>query len=251
VWEMNQPVILDSAARPGKLTLEDLAAIGTLPEELASWLGSCVRGRVNAVVSGGAGSGKTTLLNCLCSLIPPEEKIVAIEDCRELNFTQPHVVRLEVRPHNLAGEGGVTAKDLIASALRLRPERIIVGEVRWEEAWDFLLAVNTGHDGSMTTVHGNSPQEALLRLFYCARAAVAGIPDEAIWQHVRHAVELVIQVERMPDGSRRVVSVCQGVGEEAEPLWAWDGACLRPTGVRPRFEEKLRRSGVSLPEVGA
>ena len=234
-----------------RLTLEELVSLGTVPRELVPWLSAVVRGRCNIVVSGGTGSGKTTLLNCLSSFIPPEERIITIEDTLELQLQQPHVVRMEARPPNVEGRGAITIRHLVVNALRMNPTRIIVGEVRAQEAWDMLQSMNTGHEGSMTTVHANSPHDALLRLFACAQMAGAEIPKEVIWGYLRSAIDLVVQVERMVDGSRRVVSVCQVAGEEVEPLWEWDGSGLRPTGAVPRFEGKLKRHGVSLPGVGA
>ncbi|MEW5933892.1 MAG: CpaF family protein [Bacillota bacterium] len=232
-----------------RLTLEELVSLGTVPRELVPWLSAVVRGRCNIVVSGGAGSGKTTLLNCLSSFIPSEERIITIEDTLELQLQQPHVVRMEARPPNIEGKGAVTIRDLVVNALRQNPTRIIVGEVRAEEAWDMLQAMNTGHPGSMTTVHANSPHDAMLRLFACVE--MAGVPEKVIWGFLRSAVELVVQVERFYDGSRKLVSVCQVAGEDMEPLWEWDGERLRRTGVAFRFEGKLRRHGVSPPGVGA
>lgn len=234
-----------------RMTVGELVAAGTLPEELVGWLAAAVRGKCNIVVSGGTGSGKTTLLNCLSSFIPPEERIITIEDTLELQLQQPHVVRLEARPANIEGRGAITIRHLVVNALRMNPTRIIVGEVRAQEAWDMLQAMNTGHEGSMTTVHANSPHDALLRLFACAQMAGSEIPKEVIWGYLRSALDLVVQVERLVDGSRKVVSVCQVAGEEVEPLWEWDGSGLRRTGVPLRFSDKLRRHGVSLEGVGA
>lgn len=235
-----------------RLTVEELVSLGALPAELVPWLDACVKGRLNIVVSGGTGSGKTTLLNCLSGFIPASERIVTIEDTLELQLQQPHVVRMEARPANVEGKGAITIRHLVVNALRMFPTRIIVGEVREAEAWDMLQAMNTGHSGSMTTVHCNSPRDAMLRLFACAQMAGSEIPEKVISGYLYSALDLVVHVARLPDGSRRVVEVAEVVDEgEVLPLWAWRDGVLRFLGREPGFAGRLAERGHPLPGGGA
>jgi pilus assembly protein CpaF len=192
-------------------SLDDLVAGGTLPEPLAEMLASCVRGRASVLVSGGTGSGKTTTLGALSAAIPDGERIVTIEDAAELRLRQRHVVRLESRPANLEGRGEVTIRSLVRNALRMRPDRIVVGEVRGAEALDMLMALNTGHEGSLTTVHANSPEDALRRVETLALMAGVGLPHEAVREQVASALQLVVHQVRLPSGARRIESVAEVV----------------------------------------
>ncbi|HWH43511.1 MAG TPA: CpaF family protein [Thermoleophilaceae bacterium] len=197
--------------RRGGFSLDDLAAAGTLPRPLASFLSGCVGERCSILVSGGTGSGKTTTLNALSGAIPPGERIVTIEDAAELSLRQPHVVRLEARPPSLEGSGEVTIRDLVRNALRMRPDRIVVGEVRGPEALDMLAALTTGHDGSLTTVHASSPEDAIRRVETLALMAGVGLPHAAVREQVASALDLVVHQVRAADGARRVEAVAQVV----------------------------------------
>jgi pilus assembly protein CpaF len=211
------PLAVDGACmtirrfRPHGFSLEDLVANGTLPAAVASFLGECVRARASVLVSGGTGSGKTTTLNALSGAIPAGERIVTVEDAAELALRQEHVVRLEARPPNVEGRGEVTIRALVRNALRMRPDRIVVGEVRGGEALDMLSALTTGHEGSLTTVHATSPEEALRRIETLALMADLGLPHEAIRDQVGAAIELVVQQKRLSDGRREIVSVAEVV----------------------------------------
>jgi pilus assembly protein CpaF len=229
-------------------SLRDLVARGTLPAALAELLAVCVAARASILVSGGTGSGKTTTLNALSGAIPGEERIVTIEDAAELRLRQRHVVRLESRPPNLEGRGEVTIRQLVRNALRMRPDRIVVGEVRGAEALDMLQALNTGHDGSLTTVHANSPEDALRRVETLALMAGLGLPHRAVREQVASAVEVVVHLERLPDGSRVVDSVVEVVraaeGGEVRRLHRRGGALEVPADGR--LAERialLRRDG--------
>jgi pilus assembly protein CpaF len=241
----------------------DLIRFGSLTEELALTLQAAVRLRLNVLVSGGTGSGKTTLLNILSSFIPSTERIITIEDSAELQLRQTHVVRLETRPSNLEGEGAVTQRELLVNTLRMRPDRIVVGECRAGEALDMLQAMNTGHDGSLTTVHANSPRDALSRLETMVAMSGLELPKAAVRSQIASAIDLVIQQQRMADGSRRVTSLQEVVGMEGDVITmqeiftlerhgvSEEGkvlADLVPTGIRPRFVEKLSHEGLALPE---
>jgi pilus assembly protein CpaF len=223
-------------------SLDDLVANRTLPPELAALLAGCVRARASILVSGGTGSGKTTTLNALSGAIPEGERIVTIEDAAELRPRQPHVVRLESRPASLEGRGEVTIRALVRNALRMRPDRIVVGEVRGGEALDMLLALNTGHDGSLTTVHANSPADALRRLEALALMAGVGLPHAAVREQVAGAIDLVVHQARRPDGSRRIVEVAEVVrvagGAGTRELFTLrdDRALLRAPAVRTLAE---------------
>lgn len=246
-----------------RLTAEDLLRLGTLGESDLRFLEACVRGRVNILISGGTGSGKTTLLNVLSGFIPAGERIVTIEDSAELQLQQPHVVRLEARPPNMEGKGEVPIRALVRNALRMRPDRIVVGEVRGGEALDMLQAMNTGHEGSMTTLHANSAKDALSRLETMVLMAGEDLPLRAIREQIAAAVDLIVQVSRLRDGSRRVVSMVEVGGIDADgTVIVEDVAVFRETGVtgdkvegrlemrgvRPGFVEKLRWRGVVLDE---
>ncbi len=256
--------------RTDRFDIDDLVRIGTLSREVAGFLRACVVSKVNIVISGGTGSGKTTFLNALSAFIPKQERIVTIEDPMEIRLRQPHVVALEARP--AAGEGGtdVTQRDLVRNALRMRPDRIIVGEVRSSEAFDMMQAMNTGHEGSVTTVHANSPRDALSRVENMIMMAGFDLPTSAIRQQMASALHLIVQVSRMMDGSRRVTHVTEVVGLEGELVSIQDifrltdqaldeagrvTGRLMPTGVRPRFADRFRAFGVSEewiepPQVG-
>ena len=244
------------------LSIEDLIRLGTLTSELSQVLGAIVRGRLNVLISGGTGAGKTTMLNLLSGFIPETERIVTIEDSAELQLQQPHVVRLETRPPNIEGRGAVTQRDLVRNSLRMRPDRIVIGEVRGGEALDMLQAMNTGHDGSLTTIHANNPREALGRVENMVSMTGISFPAKALRAQIASAIDLVIQVERQEDGRRRVVSVQETNGMEGEiitmsELFRFerrgldkDGAVLGElitTGIVPQFEKRLRERGIELP----
>jgi pilus assembly protein CpaF len=244
------------------LTPDKLIANHSVTPEMIQLLHACVRARLNMVISGGTGSGKTTLLNALSSFIPETERIVTIEDAAELQLNQWHVARLETRPPNVEGKGAIRQRELVINALRMRPDRIVVGETRGEEAIDMLQAMNTGHDGSLTTIHANSPRDGLGRLEVMVGMANANMGVRAIRQQIASAVDVIIQVSRMSDGTRRVTHITECVGMEGEQVTtqdifnfiktgiSQDGRVLgrfQPTGVRPRFYEKLVTSGMHLP----
>jgi pilus assembly protein CpaF len=210
------PVVTIRRFRRRGFTLDELVAAGSLTSDLASFLESCVTARLNLIVSGGTGSGKTTLLNVLSSLIADDERIITIEDAAELRLRQAHVVRLESRPPNLEGRGEVTIRTLVKNALRMRPDRIVVGEVRGAEALDMLQALNTGHDGSMTTIHANSAADSLRRVETLALMADVALPHSAVREQIASALNLVVHLERDRDGGRRIVSVCEVVRVGAE-----------------------------------
>ncbi len=242
-------------------TVEDLIRFGTLTSELAQFLKACVWGRLNIVVSGGTGTGKTTLLNVLSSFIPEGERILTIEDAAELKLQQRHVVRLEARPPDAAGKGQITIRQLVINALRMRPDRIVVGEVRGGEALDMLQAMTTGHDGSLTTVHSSSPRDTLRRLETMALMAGMELPLRAVREQIAAAIDLIAHLQRLADGSRRVVQVTEVQGMEGDTIVTQDiftfraepglkgilGGKLVPTGMRPRFMGKLELAGASLP----
>lgn len=243
------------------LTMENLVQFGTLSPEFVEFINACVRGRLNMIVCGGTGSGKTTLLNVLSSYIPGTERIVTIEDAAELQLRQRHVVRLEKRPANIEGKGAVSIRDLVINSLRMRPDRIIVGEVRGAEALDMLQAMNTGHDGSMTTAHANSPRDAISRLETMVLMAGTELPLKAIREQIASSLDLVIHQERMQDGTRKVVRVSEVQGMEGDVVTLQDifvfqqsgfedrkvVGSLRPVGLRPKFLPKLETQNIHLP----
>lgn len=245
-----------------KIGIEDLIRLDTITKPIAQVLEAAVRARLNVLVSGGTGSGKTTLLNILSGFIPDSERIVTVEDAAELQLQQNHVVRLETRPANLEGKGQIVQRDLIRNALRMRPDRIIVGEVRGAEALDMLQAMNTGHDGSLTTLHANSPRDALRRLETMILMAGNNLTDKAMREQISSAIQLIIQVARLSDGSRKILQLSEITGMEGSIITLQDifkfekmgmredGVVLggfRTTGLRPRFAEQLAASGISLP----
>jgi pilus assembly protein CpaF len=244
------------------LSAEDLTRLGTMDENVARVLQAIVRSRLNVVVSGGTGAGKTTLLNILSSFIPENERIVTIEDSAELQLRQPHVVRLETRPPNIEGKGEVTSRDLVRNSLRMRPERIVVGEVRGAEALDMLQAMNTGHDGSLTTVHANSPRDALSRIETMVAMSGIAFPMKALRAQMASAINVVVQVARNEDGRRRVVSLQEINGMEGDvitmsELFTFERSGLdkegnvqgriRATGIIPSFYKRLTQRGIDLP----
>ncbi len=235
-----------------------------LTKDIADMLQMVVHARLNVLISGGTGAGKTTLLNALSAFIPENERIVTIEDSAELQLQQPHVVRLETRPPNIEGRGEVTQRDLVRNSLRMRPDRIVIGEVRGGEAIDMLQAMNTGHDGSLTTIHANTPRDALARLETMIQMTGMRLSDRAMRQQVASAINLVVQVARLSDGSRRVTSISEITGMEGETITMQEifmyertgvdkeGKVIgrfRPTGIRPRFAERLKACGLQLPRV--
>ena len=245
-----------------RLMADDLLQNKTLTPPMLELLQGCVKARLNVLISGGTGAGKTTFLNALSSYISNRERIVTIEDAAELQLHQEHVVRLETRPPNIEGKGAVAQRQLVINCLRMRPDRIIVGEVRGEEALDMLQAMNTGHDGSLTTIHANAPRDALSRLETMVAMSNLNLPDSAIRRQIASAIDLVIQVSRMSDGTRKVVSIAEITGMEGEIVTMQDIFIFRkrgirengevigeftPTGIRPKFSERLAVTGVHLP----
>ncbi len=243
-------------------TAQDLIANGTLSAQLIAFLHACVEARVNLVISGGTGSGKTTLLNVTSGFIPDNERIITIEDIAELQLNRKHVLRLEKRPPNIEGRGEITIRQLVVNALRMRPDRIVVGEVRSGEALDMLQAMNTGHDGSMTTLHSNSPRDSLRRIETMVMMAGMDLPSRAIREQVASSIELIIHVERLRDGSRKVINVTEVQGLEGDTIVLQDifyfaqtdfknghvFGKLKATGLRPRFMEKFKKSGINMPD---
>jgi len=243
------------------LKVDDLVRLGTISQAAAKLLEAVVKSRLNVLISGGTGTGKTTMLNVLSSFIPKHERIVTIEDSAELQLQQEHVVRMETRPPNIEGHGEVTLRDLVRNSLRMRPDRIVVGEVRGGEALDMMQAMNTGHDGSLTTVHANSPRDALSRLETLMSMAGMDIPDKALRQQVASAVHIIIQLVRLSDGSRRLVSFQEITGMEGDTVtlqeifkFTQTGVDERgkvmghfgPTGIRPRCADRIKSFGIEL-----
>jgi pilus assembly protein CpaF len=244
------------------LSMDDLTRLGTLTADLARVLNAIVTGRLNVLISGGTGAGKTTLLNLLSSFIPETERIVTIEDSAELQLQQPHVVRLETRPPNIEGRGAVTQRDLVRNSLRMRPDRIVIGEVRGAEALDMLQAMNTGHDGSLTTIHANTPRDALGRVENMVSMTGVSFQVKALRAQIASAIDVVIQVERQEDGRRRVVSLQETNGMEGDVITTSElfkferrgldkngnvQGELVATGVVPSFDKRLRERGIELP----
>jgi pilus assembly protein CpaF len=244
------------------LGVDDLVKFGSLTPQMATFLGAAVQARMNIVISGGTGSGKTTLLNVLASFIPADERILTIEDAAELQLPQDHVLTLEARPANIEGEGAITIRDLVRNALRMRPDRIVVGECRAGEALDMLQAMNTGHDGSLTTVHANTPKDALSRLETMALMAGLELPSRAIRDQISSAVNFVVQQSRLQDGTRRITHVSEVTGQDGNNFVISDVFLFRqtgmtpdgrvvgqyvPTGYVPTFIETLSRRGLKVP----
>src|SRR2546422_6486102 len=246
------------------LRMDSLIENKALTRDIADMLEMCVNARLNVLISGGTGAGKTTLLNALSAYIPADNRIVTIEDSAELQLQQPHVVRLETRPPNIEGKGEVTQRDLVRNSLRMRPDRIVIGEVRGGEAIDMLQAMNTGHDGSLTTIHANTPRDALSRLETMIQMTGMRLSDRAMRQQIASALDLVLQVARLSDGTRRLTAISEITGMEGETITIQEiflfertgidsqGQVIgrfRPTGIRPRFADRLKASGLQLPRV--
>jgi pilus assembly protein CpaF len=243
------------------LTVDDLVRFGTFTPEMVTFIKACVEARLNIVVSGGTGSGKTTTLNVLSSFIPEDERIITIENAAELQLRQEHVVTLESRPANIEGKGEVTIRDLVINSLRMRPERIVVGECRGGEALDMLQAMNTGHDGSMTTAHANTPRDTLSRLETMCLMSGVDLPVRAIREQIAAAVDVIVQQSRLKDGSRRITAVTEVQGMEGDVIVMQDifvfeqtgienGKIIgrmKPTGIRPKFIEKFEVANIYLP----
>jgi pilus assembly protein CpaF len=244
-------------------TMDDLVSFGTFSAPASTFLQRCVEGRTNILVSGGTGTGKTTTLNALSGFIPNDERIVTIEDAAELQLQQPHVVRLEYRPPNIEGRGEVTIRDLVRNSLRMRPDRIVVGEVRGGEALDMLQAMNTGHDGSITTVHANSPRDALARVETMVLMAGVDLPMRAIREQLASAIQLIVHQARLRDGTRRITHISEVVGMEGDIITLQDvytfdyeagmdsegrfRGVVIPTGIRPNIARRLQEQSFELP----
>jgi pilus assembly protein CpaF len=249
--------------RADKMTMEDLIKAGTITPDMSEFLKACVKLKLNILISGGTGTGKTTFLNALSLYIPESERIVTIEDPIEVKLQQPHVVSLEARPSNIDGKGEVSQRDLLRNSLRMRPDRIIIGEVRGPEAFDMLNAMNTGHEGSLSTVHANSPRDGLARIENMVLMANLELPDRAIREQMASALDLIVQLQRGTDGVRRVTHVTEVTGMEGQVVTLQDlfrfeqtgldedGKMLgmmAPTGIRPSFAERFAQQGIALPE---
>ncbi len=245
------------------LSMDDLVSFGSLSHQAAAFLEACVEGKLNVLISGGTGTGKTTLLNVLSSFIPERERIITIEDAAELKLVQRHVISLEARPSNIEGKGAITIRDLVRNALRMRPDRIVVGECRGSEAVDMLQAMNTGHDGSLTTIHANSPRDALARTETLVLTAGFDLPLKAIRDQIASAFDLIIQVNRLVDGRRRITHITEVGRMEGDVITLQDlfvasfvdeaggeqvTSKMRHTGIRPGFDDKLEQHGVTLPK---
>jgi pilus assembly protein CpaF len=246
------------------LGVEDLIDLGTLNRNIASVIGALVRLKTNVLISGGTGSGKTTLLNMMSSFVPEDERTITIEDAAELQLQQPHVVRLETRPPNIEGRGEISQRSLVRNSLRMRPDRIVVGEVRGAEVLDMLQAMNTGHQGSMTTVHANSPRDAITRLENMVNLAGFNIGIKPIRQQIASAITVIIQIARMTDGSRKIVSLQEITGIEGEviemhEIFRYEQISVLPggkvsgefiaTGIRPRFLDRMRAAGLTISDL--
>jgi pilus assembly protein CpaF len=243
------------------ITADQLIEWGTITPEAVEFLKACVIGRINMVISGGTGSGKTTMLNIISQYIPGDERIITIENAAELQLRQEHVITLESRPPNIEGRGEVTIQNLVVNSLRMRPDRIIVGEIREKEALDMLQAMNTGHEGSMTTAHSNSPRDTLARIETMTLMSGVELPIRAIREQISSALELVVHLERLRDGTRKLTNIAEIQGMEGDVITMTDifvfeqtgfedGKVigrLRPTGLRPRFIDKIEASGINLP----
>jgi pilus assembly protein CpaF len=260
---LNGPAMTIRKFATRRLSMGDLVGLGTLSEEMGDFIGLCVRARLNILVTGGTGSGKTTMLNILSSFIPEEERIVTIEDAAELRLSQRHVISLEARPANIEGKGQISIRDLVKNALRMRPDRIIVGECRGAETVDMLQAMNTGHEGSLTTIHANSPRDALARTETLVLTAGFDLPLKAIRDQIASAFDLIIHTQRLVDGRRRITHITEVPRVEGDVITLTDifvagfagdaehdrvSSTMRHTGIRPAFIDKLERNGVSLPK---
>src|SRR5512146_323549 len=255
------PVLTIRKFSRNPITVEQLIQFGSVTQEAVQFLKACVESRLNVIISGGTGSGKTTFLNVMSGFIPNDERIVTIENAAELQLRQEHVVTLESRPPNIEGRGEITIRDLVINSLRMRPERIIVGEIRDEAALDMLQAMNTGHDGSMTTLHSNGPRDTLSRLETMTLMAGMELPSRAIREQVSSAIDLICHQERMRDGTRKIVTITEVSGMEGDIITMTDlfvfeqtgiengqiVGRLRPTGLRPKFMDKIEASGINLP----
>ena len=245
-----------------RLKAEDLVTLTALTQPMLDFLSHCVKCRLNCLISGGTGAGKTTLLNVLSSFISPHERVVTIEDAAELQLHQEHVARLETRPANVEGKGAIRQRQLVVNALRMRPDRIVVGEVRGEEALDMLQAMNTGHDGSLTTVHANTPRDALTRVETMIAMGATNLPEKAMRQQIASAIQIVVQQTRLSDGSRRVTTISEITGMEGDIITMQDifvfeklgltqegkvAGRFRATGVRPKVSERMKGAGIVLP----
>jgi pilus assembly protein CpaF len=245
-----------------RLRADDLVTLTAMTQPMLDFLSHCVKARLNCLISGGTGAGKTTLLNVLSSFISSNERIVTIEDAAELQLHQEHVVRLETRPANVEGKGAIKQRQLVVNALRMRPDRIVVGEVRSEEALDMLQAMNTGHDGSLTTVHANTPRDALTRIETMVAMGATNLPEKALRQQIASAIQIVVQQTRLADGSRKVTNVSEITGMEGDVITMQDifvfekagitkegrvAGRFRATGVRPKCAERMRGAGILLP----
>jgi pilus assembly protein CpaF len=259
---LDGPVVSIRRFPADRLLADDMVKIGTLTEAIVQLMNGAVAARLNVLISGGTGSGKTTMLNALSAFIPDNERIVTIEDAAELQLKQEHVVRLETRPPNIEGDGQIAQRELVINSLRMRPDRIVVGEVRGAEALDMLQAMNTGHDGSITTIHANSARDALMRIETMVAMTGLDLPQRAVRTQIASAINVVIQLSRLSDGTRRLVSLQEITGMEGEVVTMQeiftfarlgvdeDGKVigeLVPTGLRPQFAEKLRLAGIDLP----
>ncbi len=259
---LDGPTITIRKFKKDALTIDSLVNFGSMTREMANFLEACVLARLNIVVSGGTGSGKTTLLNVLSSFIPEDERIVTIEDAAELQLKQPHVVRLETRPANIEGKGAISIRELVKNSLRMRPERVVIGECRGGEALDMLQAMNTGHDGSLTTGHANTPRDMIARLETMVMMAGMDLPVRAIREQISGAVNIIVQQTRLKDGSRKVVAVTEVQGMEGDTVVLQDififeqqgldekGKIIgrvKPTGIRPKFMSKFEEEGIKLP----
>jgi pilus assembly protein CpaF len=245
-----------------RLKAEDLVALTALTQPMLDFLSHCVKARLNCLISGGTGAGKTTLLNVLSSFISSHERVVTIEDAAELQLHQEHVARLETRPANVEGKGAIRQRQLVVNALRMRPDRIVVGEVRGEEALDMLQAMNTGHDGSLTTVHANTPRDALTRVETMIAMGATNLPEKAMRHQISSAIQIVVQQTRLSDGSRKVTNISEITGMEGDIITMQDifvfeklgltpegrvAGRFRATGVRPKCAERLKAAGIVLP----
>src|SRR4051795_528605 len=259
---LSGPLITIRKFSKKRLTLDDMVNLGTISEESVEFLRLCVEAELNILISGGTGTGKTTLLNALSAAIPESDRIVTIEDAAELQLHQEHVLRLEARPKNIEGEGEIAIRELLRNSLRMRPDRIIVGEVRGAEALDMLQAMNTGHDGSLSTVHANTPRDALHRIETMVLMAGYDLPVRAIRQQVSSALDLIVHLDRFEDGTRRVTAITEVQRMESDIVTMQDLFCfqiddvtsngvvlgkLEPTGLRPTFQAKFDKHGIELP----